>query len=187
MSRRREVCLKLTEKDMGKVVTHPRNPSSITRAGRGGTEMNKEAVAQTDNRMMAPPKPVSPRVKLASVPAMTRTRTEFQEVEVVVDMVDMVMEGVDMVMEGVVVDIGGCENEKGGGGNRRRDIRMPPSLPPLISGVFLRRWENQPPTGDPHAHPTSFPSHAPDISCEVDYCDYGSSSWWWWWYCCWRL
>ena len=63
MSRRREVCLKLTEKDMGKVVTHPRNPSSITRAGRGGTEMNKEDVAQTDNRMTAPPNPVSPRVK----------------------------------------------------------------------------------------------------------------------------
>ena len=79
MSRRREVCLKLTEKDMGKVVTHPRNPSSITRAGRGGTEMNKEDVAQTDNRMTAPPNPVSPRVKLLKKEAMTRMTTEFQE------------------------------------------------------------------------------------------------------------
>ena len=104
MSRRREVCLKLTEKDMGKVVTHPRNPSSITRAGRGGTTENKEAVAQTDNRMMAPPKPVSPRVKLLEKEAMTRMRTsEFQENNeewfkkdvMVVDMRMMGMEGMD--------------------------------------------------------------------------------------------
>ena len=99
MSRRREVCLKLTEKDMGKVVTHPRNPSSITRAGRGGTEMNKEDVAQTDNRMTAPPNPVSPRVKLASVPAMTRTRTSFHSTEWNKEV--MVGVAVDMRMEGV--------------------------------------------------------------------------------------
>ena len=41
--------------------------------------MNKEDVAQTDNRMTAPPNPVSPRVKLLKKEAMTRMTTEFQE------------------------------------------------------------------------------------------------------------
>ena len=83
MSRRREVCLKLTEKDMGKVVTIPRNPSSITRAGRGGTDMNREAEAQTVRSVMAPPNPVSPRVKLLEKDARMRMRTSSSECDVV--------------------------------------------------------------------------------------------------------